>query len=148
MAHAAATTRMTTTSVSAYPVAILHLKRALELEPGNHSAYVRLGDVYAKLGRYDEAIAVFEKAEQLRSDGMHHAARIARVDALMGRQREARQMLSGAKAGAFDIAAVYVALGDLDEAFRILEPAVAARDCLIVFFQEDPLFDNLHSDPR
>jgi len=66
----------------------------------------------------------------------------------MGRRREARQMLSGLKAGAFDIAAAYVALGDMDEAFRILEKAVEERNSLLVFFKEDPTFDNLHSDPR
>ena len=130
-----------------YEEAIPHLQRALELDSRNYSAYIRLGDVYAKLGRYDEAINEFEKAAQLRSDGMH-AARVARVYAMMGRQREARQMLSGVKTGAFDTAAAYIALGDKDEAFRILEKAVKERDSLLVFFKEDPSFDNLHSDPR
>jgi serine/threonine protein kinase/Flp pilus assembly protein TadD len=131
-----------------YEEAIVHFKRALALEPRNYSAYVRLGDVYAKLGRYDEAIMEFEKASQLRSDGQH-PARIARVYALMGRQRDARQLLSGLKSGApFDTAAVYVALGDVDEAFRILEKAVTERNSLVVFFKEDPTFENLHSDPR
>src|SRR5437870_5867791 len=130
-----------------YEEAIPHLKRALELEPRNYSAYVRLGDVYAKLSQYDEALTMFEKAAQLRDDGMH-AARIARVYALMGRQREARQMLSGLKAGAFDIAGGYAVLGDVNEAFRILEKAVEERNSLLVYLKEDPSFDNLHSDPR
>jgi eukaryotic-like serine/threonine-protein kinase len=130
-----------------YEEAIPHFKRALELEPRSYSAHVRLGDVYAKLGRYDDAINIFEKAARLRSDGFHQI-RIARVYALMGRQREARQMVSGAKAAPFDIAGVYVALGDRDEAFRILEKAIAERNSLLVFVKEDPSFDNLHSDPR
>jgi eukaryotic-like serine/threonine-protein kinase len=130
-----------------YDEATLHLKRALELEPRNYSAYVRLGDVYAKLGRYDDAITVFEKAAQLRSDGKH-AARIARVYALMGRKHEARQMLIEIKEGPFEIAGVYAALGDLDEAFRILLKAVEERNSLLVYLKEDPSFDNLHSDPR
>ena len=130
-----------------YEEAIVHFKRALELEPRNYSAHVRLGDVYAKLGRYDDAITLFEKASQLRSEGQH-SARLARVYALMGKQREARQMLSQSKAEAFDIAGAYVALGDKDEAFRILEKAVEQRNSLLVFFKEDPSFDDLHSDPR
>nr|ART36309.1 C588 [uncultured bacterium] len=130
-----------------YQEAIPHLQRSLELEPRNYSAYVRLGDVYAKLGRYDEAITVFEKAAQLRSDGMH-SARIARVYALIGRQREARQLLIGVKAGAFDIAAAYVALGDKDEAFRILEKAIKEHNSLLIYLKEDPSLDGLHSDPR
>lgn len=57
-------------------------------------------------------------------------------------------MLDGLKGGAFDIAAVYVALGDKDEAFRLLEKSVKERDSLLVFFKEDPTFDDLRSDPR
>jgi len=130
-----------------YEEAILHFKRALELEPRNYSAHVRLGDAYAKLRRYDDAITSFENAAQLRSDGMH-SARVARVYALMGRQRDARQMVSEMKAGPFEIAGVYAALGDLDQAFRILIKAVEERNSLLVYLKEDPSFDNLHSDPR
>ncbi len=130
-----------------YEEATLHLKRALELDSRNYSAYVRLGDVYAKLNKYDEAITAFDKAAQLRSDGMH-PARIARIYALMGRQREARQMLGGLKAQPFDMAAVSAALGDRDEAFSILEKAVEERNSLLVYVKEDPSFDNLHSDAR
>jgi hypothetical protein len=49
---------------------------------------------------------MFEKAEQLRSEGMQ-TARTARVYALMGRQGEARQMISGLKAAPFEIAGIY-----------------------------------------
>jgi len=130
-----------------YEEAIPHFKRALELEPRNYSAHIRLGDVYVELGRYDEAITEFEKAGELRSSGMH-PARIARVYALMGRRREARQMVSAVKGAAYDIAAVYVAVGDKDEAFRILEKAVEERASLLVNLKEDPSYDGLHSDPR
>ena len=73
---------------------------------------------------------------------------IARVYALTGRQREARQMISGLKAPAIGMAAVYVALGDKDEAFRVLEKAVQERNSYLVYFKEDPPLENLHSDPR
>jgi hypothetical protein len=48
----------------------------------------------AKLGRYDEAIAAFENAAQLRSDGMH-PARIARVYALCADGQAARSAADG-----------------------------------------------------
>ena len=76
-----------------------------------------------------------------------HGARIARVYALMGRQREALEMVSGLTSGAFDIAGVYAALGDLDEAFKILSKAVEERNSLLVYLK-DPTFENLHSDSR
>ena len=110
-----------------YEEALPHLKRAVELEPRSVAANYRLGDVYAQMGRYDEAIAAFEKIRELMPKGGDLQAGIARVYALMGRQREARQMISGVKANPYVIAAVYAALGDKDEAFRILEKAVEER---------------------
>ena len=131
-----------------YEEAIPPLKRALELDPQLYTAHVRLGDVYAALGRYDEAIALFEKAGQLRSEGRQHSVRLARVYALTGRQREAREILSGVEADAFEAAGAYVALGENDEAFRVLGKAVEERNSLIAFIKEDPTLDKLHSDPR
>ena len=65
----------------------------------------------------------------------------------MGRHHEARQMVAGVKANADAIAAVYAALGEKDEAFRILEKAVTARQN-VVSLKVDPPLDGLHSDPR
>jgi hypothetical protein len=73
---------------------------------------------------------------------------MARVYALTGRQREARQLISGAKAQPYAFAQLYAALGDKDEAFRILEKAVEERNSLLVALKEDPPYENLHSDPR
>ena len=51
------------------------------------------------------------------------------------------------KANPYIIAAVYAALGDKDEAFRILEKAIEERS-LLVALKEDPPLESLHSDPR
>ena len=66
----------------------------------------------------------------------------------MGRQREARQMISGVKAQPILVAGVYAALGDKDEAFRILEKAIEERKLTPCRLKEDPPLENLHSDPR
>jgi tetratricopeptide (TPR) repeat protein len=131
-----------------YEEALPHLERGVELEPRSVHANFRLGDVYAQLGRYDEAIAAFEKNRELEpTGGGNSQAGIARVYALMGRKREARQMISGLKANAYSIAGVYATLGDKDEAFRVLEKALEEHQALAVV-KVDPPFDNLHSDPR
>jgi TolB-like protein/thioredoxin-like negative regulator of GroEL len=127
-----------------YQEALPHLKRAVELEPRSLHANVRLGEVYVQLGRYDEALAALELMPL--SGDLQLA--MARVYALMGRQREARQMISGAKAQPYAFARFYAALGDKDEAFRILEKAVEERNSLLVALKEDPPYENLHSDPR
>ena len=131
-----------------YDEAVAHLERAVELEPRSLQAYARLAEVYAQVGRYNEAIGAFEKIRELARDTGNPQAGIARVYAMMGRKREAREMISGVKAQPVIVAPVYVALGDKDEAFRILGKAVDEHNSFLVYLKEDPPFDNLHSDPR
>ena len=131
-----------------YEEALPHLKRAVEMEPRSIGANYRLGDVYVQLGRYAEALAVFDKGRELTRADSTFQSGSARVYALMGRQREARQMISGVKVQPVDVAAVYAALGDKDEAFKILARAIEEHNSFLVTLKEDPPFDNLHSDPR
>jgi serine/threonine protein kinase/TolB-like protein/Tfp pilus assembly protein PilF len=131
-----------------YEEASPHLQRAVELEPRSVHANYRLGEVYVQLGRYDEAIAALEKNRELMPKGGELQAAVARVYALMGREHEARQMIRGVKAQPYAFARLYAALGDKDEAFRILEKAVEERNSLLVALKEDPPYENLHSDPR
>ena len=65
----------------------------------------------------------------------------------MGRHRDARQIIGGLKDNPYIIAAVYVALGDKDEAFRVLRKAVEEHQVLTPLKVEPPL-ESLHSDPR
>jgi tetratricopeptide (TPR) repeat protein len=131
-----------------YDEAISHFKRAIDLDPRNNGAYGRLGDVYVQIGKYDDAIAMYEKASALRPGSGGYHPGIARVYALTGKQQEARQMISSARRSALNRAAVYVALGDKDEAIKVLEKAIEARDALLVFIKEEPSLESLHSDPR
>jgi TolB-like protein/DNA-binding winged helix-turn-helix (wHTH) protein/Tfp pilus assembly protein PilF len=130
-----------------YEEAIPHLQRAIELEPRSLTPNYRLGDVYAQMGRYEEALAAYERSGRAVSKGGYPQGGIARVYALMGRRREARQMITGRKETPYITAAVYVALGDKDEAFRILEKAVEGHQNLTPLKVEPPL-EALHSDPR
>ena len=116
--------------------------------PRSFQAYARLGELYAELRRYDDAIAAFEKIKELRGDAGNPSAGVARVYALMGRTREARQLISGVKVQPIILAPVYVALGDKEEAFRILTKAVEEHNSFLVQLKEDPPFEGLHADPR
>ena len=88
------------------------------------------------------------KSRELTRDESNFRARIAHVYALMGKEREARRMIRGLKANVIFVAAVYAAIGDKDEAFRVLEKAVADRNSNLIPVKVDPPFENLHSDPR
>lgn len=46
------------------------------------------------------------------------------------------------------IAAIHVALGDKDQAFESLEKAYEERSGWLSRLKVDPIFEDLHSDPR
>jgi tetratricopeptide (TPR) repeat protein len=128
--------------------AILHLNQAIELDPQS-SSYHRLADVFEEMGRYAEAIALHEKADKLlgRPGG---GPSIARIYARMGKRDEARRILDRhrtIKLPWFEPATAYAALGDHDEAFRLLFGMLEERDSLN-YVRTDPRLERLHSDPR
>lgn len=101
---------------------------------------------------YPEAIALFLKAEQL--TGAPQPA-LAITYARIGRQAEARKILEALKkvaatkhVPAEEIAAVHVALGEKDEAFRWLERGYAEHGGAFHAIAIRPDFRELHSDPR
>ena len=53
-----------------------------------------------------------------------------------------------ADVGAFQIAEVYAARGDKDQAFAWLERARGQQDAGLAYYPHDPLLDSLQSDPR
>ena len=46
------------------------------------------------------------------------------------------------------VAFAYTALGDKDEAFKVLSHLVEERNHLVTYLKADPPFESLHSDPR
>src|SRR6266849_1031640 len=106
-----------------YEEAVLHVQRAIDLDPnpGNVMPYWILGDLYAEMGRYDEAIASLKKAQSHGGSALGISVEIAGVYARMGKQKEARRMLAELKAttdpASFSnlaAAYAYTALGDKD----------------------------------
>jgi TolB-like protein/DNA-binding winged helix-turn-helix (wHTH) protein/Tfp pilus assembly protein PilF len=131
--------------------AISYLNRAIELEPQSPGAYSRLADVYEQMGKYTEALALNEKFSALRNHPPERNPRVARIYARMGKRKEARQILDSLRRSdgdAFLIAGLHAALGDKDEAFRLLFKNTEVRDGLGVYVKVDPPLDPLHSDPR
>ncbi len=125
-----------------------HLKRSMELDPNNFTAYGRLADVYLELGRYDDAIMYNNKAEGIRADGTYKL-RLATVYARMGKREEALLLLRQSdKASAPEAARVYATLDDLDRAFAILNAAADGKNALLSNLKEEPGLDQLHKDPR
>jgi TolB-like protein/DNA-binding winged helix-turn-helix (wHTH) protein/Tfp pilus assembly protein PilF len=128
-----------------YDEAILHQTRSLELDPKVPEVYTRRGIVYLQVGRYQDALNDFEKAieGQPRDKVM-----VAVAYAFMGRRSEALQVLGSSRFIPSRAALVYLALGEKDKAFEILEKAVDRPDPMMLDLKVEPAFDSLHSDPR
>jgi len=140
-----------------YEEAVLHVQRAIDLDPnpGNVMPYWILGDLYAEMGRYDEAIASLKKAQSHGGNALGISADVAGVYARMGKQKEARRMLEELKAAPdpaslshVELAHAYAALGDKDEAFKVLFRLVEEHNSFATYIKSQPPLDNLHSDPR
>jgi serine/threonine protein kinase/tetratricopeptide (TPR) repeat protein len=129
-------------------------QKALELNPKFEQALSVMSCLYTEKGMFEEAIAVQEKLEgvnPLWKLGLvwiyAHAGREAEGRKMLAELLEKGPKLTGAKDG-WDLAEVYAALGDKDEAFRWIEAAVKEHNTFIPWMRQNPNYAPLRSDPR
>ena len=123
--------------------AIPHFQKAAELDPSNNSVGGRLVDTYIEMRRYDDAMAVVSNAPESTAD-----ARKIQIYALTGRRDLALKAIEENKVRDFEKLAIYTALGDNDNAFKILQQRVDEKKTLMIFLMVEPHLERLHSDPR
>ncbi len=132
-----------------YDEAVLRLKQAIEREPRSAQAHHLLGLVYEQKGRYTEAIEFHDKSPSIQGqpiDNPSFLAILARVYARMGKRSEAKRILAGLgddgpapaspRSASEFRAAAYAALGDTEEAFRLLFRMVEKHEDRGVFIQD------------
>jgi serine/threonine-protein kinase len=134
--------------------AIHHLQGMIQTAPNFAWVHQVLAYAYAVKGRRPEAIQAI--AEALRLDGsMHFQLEAGLVYALVGREEEARRVLTRAKEAAMGVrvspvvvAAIHLALGDQMQAMDLLEAAFLDRDPDLSDVPGDPYWTRLHGDTR
>ncbi len=135
-----------------YPEAEAELGQILAISRNMGVAKFMLGRVYAAEGRNADALAMFSEPDAPK-EGRFLCER-ARVLVLAGRTREARQLLHNIEATPESerildaISIIYVALGERDTAFALLNRAIDSRLPNAVWIKADPRFAPLHADPR
>jgi TolB-like protein/Flp pilus assembly protein TadD len=138
-----------------YDEAIVQLRKALEIDPGYYYAYVNLGQVFAAKRAFADAIAVFQKAQALNDDPFVLGL-LGNAYAASGNRAEALKILDQLKevskqryVSLYSFALVDVALGDKEDALRLLEKCYEDRaGADIGWIRVDPLVDSLRGDPR
>ena len=138
-----------------YDDAVKQLQKSLEIDPNHFGAHLALGTVYEVKGRPDEAIKELEKAISIAGRTSAVLAMLGRVYASSGKQAEAQKILAElnemSKTGyvsPWDMAILYVGLGDKDRALEQLNKAYEDRAGWIIDVKVEPMLDPLRSDPR
>ena len=132
--------------------AIAEGQRTLQLDPNYFYLDSNLAAAYREKGNFAEATALYNKAQEathLPSSGL------AITYTRMGQPIEARNILNQLVQksqtryiSAPSIAAIYVALGDKEEAFRWLERAFSEHSGILQWIAFLPEFRPLRPDPR
>jgi tetratricopeptide (TPR) repeat protein len=129
----------------------LRLERAMQMAPRSALIHNRLADVYIEMGRYSEALGLLDRARILRGnrpDNPNYRAILVGIYARMGKRSEAESIFKSLPSNVRkNMAGAYLALGDIDAAFRVLFKEVEERRANI-FIKAAPHFEPLHSDPR
>ncbi len=138
-----------------YPEARDRLQKTLELDPNFWLAHMFLGDVDVQEGKYSEALAELDKAKEFSRGNSQAVSMIGCVFVRAGNAVAARAVLTELNSASAqhyipssNIAALYLALGEAEEAIAHLERAYEERDARLSFLKIDPKWDALRADPR
>ena len=132
----------------------IELKSVINLSPDFALAHYNLGRLYLIEKRYEEAIKSFEKATSLHGDSLY-VPEIAQGYALMDNTSKARYLLDrwllelGKEySRPTEVALVFLALGDNDQAIAWLEKAYDERSMRLWGLKISPRYEGLRDDPR
>ena len=136
-----------------YDESIRQSHKTLDMDPGFALAHNQLGQAYLEKRMFGEAILELEKATQLSGGSPTCVANLARAYAASNRRADATKLLNDLKRRstpgflhASEVATIYVALGDEDQAMIWLERGYEERFNPGVLLR--PGFDPLRSNSR
>ncbi len=138
-----------------YDDAIKQYRKSLEMDPNHFGGSFGLGQVYDVKGMHDDAIKEIQKAIAIGGRTSGALALLGHAYATSGRSREAEKILAElnemsklAYVSSYDLAILYVGLGDNDKALEQLNKAYEDRAGWIIYLKVEPILDPLRSDPR
>jgi serine/threonine protein kinase/Flp pilus assembly protein TadD len=137
-----------------YDDAIKQLQKSLEIDPNHFGAHLALGAIYEVKGMHEEAIKELQKAIGLAGRTSSALALLGHAYAASGKQAEAQKILAELNemsktvyVSPWDMAILYVALGDKNRALEQLNKAYEDRAGWIIDLKVEPVLDPLRSDP-
>lgn len=141
-----------------YDLAIQIVRKKLELYPNYADGYIFLGEVYARKGMYQDAIAQLQTSVSLSNGSPESLSALGYTYGVSGKRKDAVKILQQLTllskrryVDPYNVALIYIGLGEKDLAFAWLKKAVAERSMRLVGLigaQERGEMDNIRSDPR
>ncbi len=135
--------------------ALQQTRQVLNLEPQSFWPHFFNGVAYVQKEMYAEAIEELLKATEKAGEMTFAQAALGHAYALSGATAEAHRILNDLRAlaqrkyvPAYDMATVYVGLGNTNEAFLWLDRAYHERSGWLAYLGVEPRLDPLRSDPR
>jgi tetratricopeptide (TPR) repeat protein len=139
-----------------YDEAQLQARATLEMDPNFAHAHRVLERIYDEKHMFPEAIAEGQRSVALSGVDTWMLLDLANTYALAGKKTEMQDCLRKAAKGSpggvlpdvFGTAEMYVALGQVDRALKVMESAYRRREGGLILLNADPRLDSLKSDPR
>nr|AUN37162.1 serine/threonine protein kinase [uncultured bacterium] len=129
--------------------------KVIEMDPNFFSARRYYGLILEQKGQYDQAVEQLEKAREQSGGSPVVIAALGHAYALAGKRHEAEKIIEELldtskprKGSAYDVAVVYVGMGEKEKAFEWLDKAYDQRDDFLAYLKADPRFDPLRVDAR
>jgi TolB-like protein len=138
-----------------YDEAMEQCRRTIEMDPNFAVPHWHLGLVYEQKKLFDAAIEEFKKATSLSGGSPLMKAALGRAYAESQKKLEARQILGELNelskqnyVSSYEVATIYVALGDNEQAFQLLEKAYAEHSFHLIRLNMSPYLKPISSDWR
>jgi tetratricopeptide (TPR) repeat protein len=133
--------------------ALAGLKKTLELEPNYGLAHIITGYAYAAKGMHSEAVAAYQAGIKSGADSPSAQISLGAAYAQAGGREQAQAILQRLRmskeyVSPGELAILYSALGEREQAFASLEKAYAAHDLQLQYLGVDPQYDRLRDAPR
>ncbi len=138
-----------------YDEAIDQCRRTVEMDPNFAVAHWHLGLAYEQKQVFDAAIEEFQKAISLSGGSPLMKAALGHAYAKSQKKHEANKILGELDelskqqyVSAYEVAAIYVALRNNEQAFQLLGKAYTEHSFHLVYLNVWPQFKSVSADPR
>jgi Flp pilus assembly protein TadD len=137
-----------------YENAVIYLKDALDLEPNNYEVLAVLGATLTELGNYEEAISIFQKSLEVHYN-VEIISMFGYIKALQGKKNKAYEIIEQIQSQfnkncefSTVISRIYIALGEMETAYVLLEQAFEKHEADLITIISDPRLAKIRNDPK